>query len=194
MSPHLVLDLNSALKLSEKVEYVFRICAENKYGLGQWLKSPPMITRSKFRMPTAPTTPEFDEIAANHMTLVWNGPQSTGGTELFGYYLEKRERNALLWTKVNKRPIQGTEHKVTGILEGLEYQFRVHCENKVGFSKNSDPSVFQRAFDPVTEPLELELIDINRDSVTIQWKEPKFNGGTNIASYNVEKRSDLDNR
>ena len=42
-------------KLEEKAEYVFRICAENKYGLGPWLESPPFTCRSKYRRPTAPS-------------------------------------------------------------------------------------------------------------------------------------------
>ena len=181
-------------KLEEKAEYVFRICAENKYGLGPWLESPPFTCRSKYRRPTAPSSPQFYEVTANTMTMIWNPPQSTGGIELTGYYIEKRERNAILWTKVNKRPIKDPEHRCTGLLEGLEYQFRVYCENKVGVSAISDPSKFQRAFDQVSEPQDLEVVDINRDSVSLKWKEPKFNGGANITSYNVEKRSGLDNR
>merc|ERR1712131_124063 len=75
-------------KLEEKCEYVFRICAENKYGLGPWLESPPFTCRSKYRKPTAPSSPQFYEVTANTMTMIWNAPQSTGGTELLGYYLE----------------------------------------------------------------------------------------------------------
>lgn len=60
---------------------------------------------------------------------------------MFGYHLQMKDRNSILWQKVNKMVIRATHFKVTNINAGLIYEFKVAAENAAGisaFSKISD--------------------------------------------------------
>lgn len=61
---------------------------------------------------------------------------------MFGYHLQMKDRNSILWQRVNKTVIRATHLKVTNISAGLIYEFKVAAENAAGvsaFSKVSDP-------------------------------------------------------
>lgn len=60
---------------------------------------------------------------------------------MFGYHLQMKDKNSILWQKVNKTVIRATHFKVTNISAGLIYEFKVAAENAAGvsvFSKVSD--------------------------------------------------------
>lgn len=60
---------------------------------------------------------------------------------MFGYHLQMKDRNSILWQRVNKMVIRATHFKVTNINAGLIYEFKVAAENAAGisaFSKASD--------------------------------------------------------
>lgn len=60
---------------------------------------------------------------------------------MFGYHLQMKDRNSILWQRVNKMVIRATHLKVMNISAGLIYEFKVAAENAAGisdFSKVSD--------------------------------------------------------
>lgn len=60
---------------------------------------------------------------------------------MFGYHLQMKDRNSILWQRVSKTVIRATHLKVTNINAGLIYEFKVAAENAAGvgaFSKVSD--------------------------------------------------------
>uniref|UniRef100_H2YLF2 Titin n=1 Tax=Ciona savignyi TaxID=51511 RepID=H2YLF2_CIOSA len=183
-----------AIKLNQNSEYVFRIAAENKYGLGEFTESQEVVAKYPFRTPTVPPQPEVVEISADVMTVVWKECHSDGGSQITGYHIEKKERNAILWTKANLATLRSREFKATGLTEGLEYQFRVYAENMAGKSAPSEASKPERAHNVVSPPTCPDWTDITRDSVTLVWKPPKSDGGSKIIGYNIEKRSGADGR
>uniref|UniRef100_H2YFC9 non-specific serine/threonine protein kinase n=1 Tax=Ciona savignyi TaxID=51511 RepID=H2YFC9_CIOSA len=180
--------------LNKGSKYVFRIAAENKYGLGEFTESQEVVAKHPFRTPTVPPQPEVVEISADVMTVVWKECHSDGGSQITGYHIEKKERNAILWTKANLATLRSREFKATGLTEGLEYQFRVYAENMAGKSAPSEASKPERAHNVVSPPTCPDWTDITRDSVTLVWKPPKSDGGSKIIGYNLEKRSGADGR
>lgn len=70
----------------------------------------------------------------------WHEPVSNGGNTVIGYHLEMKDRNSILWQKVNKTIIRTSHLKVTNISGGLIYEFRVYAENSAGIGKASHPS------------------------------------------------------
>ena len=63
-----------------------------------------------------------------------------GGNTVIGYHLQMKERSSMLWQKVNKTAIAGTQWRVTNICPGLIYEFKVAAENAAGIGKMSKTS------------------------------------------------------
>lgn len=64
--------------------------------------------------------------------------------------------------------------------EAIEYEFRVFAENLAGmgkYSKVSDP-IFTK--DAIDAPLDLTIVDVTAENVTLQWKKPEYDGGAKI--------------
>lgn len=78
-----------------------------------------------------------------HVVIEWLKPESDGGSEIKTYIVDKRETSSTRWTRVNKNyTIYDTRLKITGLLEGSEYQFRVTAVNAAGDSQPSDTSPY----------------------------------------------------
>ena len=83
------------------------------------------------------------------MTVVWNRPVADGGSDISGYFLEKRDKKSLGGFKVLKETIRDTRQKVTGLTEHSDYQYRVCAINAAGQGPFSEPSDFYKAADPI---------------------------------------------
>ena len=85
------------------------------------------------------------------MFVAWDRPDSDGGSPITGYLIERKERNGLLWVKANDTPVRSTEYPCAGLVEGLEYSFRIYALNKAGSSPPSKPTEYVTARMPVGE-------------------------------------------
>lgn len=103
--------------------------------------------------PGQPGVPEINMITKQSMTVTWTRPTVDGGSEISGYYLEKRDKKSLSWFRVVKETIRDTRQKVTGLTENSEYQFRVSAVNSAGQGPFSEASDFFKAADPIGKNL-----------------------------------------
>lgn len=91
------------------------------------------------------------------MTVNWEEPEYDGGSPVTGYWLEMKDTTSKRWKRVNRDPIKamtlGVSYKVTGLIEGSDYQFRVYAINAAGVGPASLPSDPVTARDPVGKPL-----------------------------------------
>ncbi|KAK1888212.1 Titin [Dissostichus eleginoides] len=175
-------------KLKTGNEYQFRVFAENRYGKSTAITSPIVIAQYPFSVPTEPGTPFVSTVAKYSMVVEWEPPAKDGGSPLIGYHLERKEKNSILWTKLNKLVIPDARFKTNGLEEGIEYEFRVFAENIAGISPSSKISECYVARDPCDPPGKPEAVVITRENITLQWEKPKFDGGSAITGYVVEKR------
>lgn len=90
-------------------------------------------------------------VSASVIGIKWEVPYDDGGSKVTGYWIEKKERNTILWVRENKLPCLECHYKVSSLIEGLEYQFRVYAMNISGFSKASGASRPVVALNPVGE-------------------------------------------
>lgn len=90
--------------------------------------------------PGPPSTPWITNVTRESITVGWHEPVSSGGSPVIGYHVEMKDRNSILWKKVNKMIIRTTHFKATNITAGLIYEFRVYAENAAGIGKASHPS------------------------------------------------------
>uniref|UniRef100_A0A8B9NAY8 Titin n=1 Tax=Accipiter nisus TaxID=211598 RepID=A0A8B9NAY8_9AVES len=176
-------------KLLEGNEYVFRIMAVNKYGVGEPLESVPVMMKNPFVVPGPPKALEITNITKDSMTVCWSRPDSDGGSEIIGYIVEKRDRAGIRWIKCNKRRITDLRLRVTGLTEDHEYEFRVSAENAAGVSEPSQVSPYFKACDPMFKPgppTNTHVVDTTKTSVTLAWSKPIYDGGCEIQGYLVE--------
>uniref|UniRef100_A0A452HGT8 Titin n=1 Tax=Gopherus agassizii TaxID=38772 RepID=A0A452HGT8_9SAUR len=123
------------------------------------------------------------------MTVCWSRPDSDGGSEIIGYIVEKRDRAGIRWTKCNKRRITDLRLRVTGLTEDHEYEFRVSAENAAGIGEPSQASPYFKACDPVFKPgppTNAHVVDTTKNSITLAWGKPIYDGGSEIQGYIVE--------
>uniref|UniRef100_A0A3P8WYM7 Titin n=1 Tax=Cynoglossus semilaevis TaxID=244447 RepID=A0A3P8WYM7_CYNSE len=184
--------MTKVTKLLKGNEYVFRVMAVNKYGVGEPLESTAVIMRNPFGLPGSPSELEITNIIRDSMT--WKPPINNGGSPILGYHLERKEKNSILWTKLNKLLIPETRYKTSELEEGIEYEFRIYAENIAGISIASKVSESTVARDPCDPPGTPEAIEITRNHVTLQWTRPQYDGGSAITGYVIERKKYPDNR
>lgn len=103
---HTVLDpvpVKSFLQVPNLVkgmQYQFRVCAENRYGVSEPLLSQMVVAKHQFRPPGPPGKPMVYNVTNDGMTIQWEKPLYDGGTPIQGYHVEKRESNSIMWQKV----------------------------------------------------------------------------------------------
>lgn len=131
--------------------YQFRVRAENKFGVSEPLNSSEIVAQHQYNPPGPPSKPVAYNITSDGMTIKWEAPDFDGGSPILGYHVEKKDRNSLLWQKVNSTIISNREYRIIGLIEGLEYSFRVYAENNAGLSSVSEQSKHALAISPVGE-------------------------------------------
>ena len=176
--------------LEEAKRYVFRVRAENNYGLSEPLEGLTVVAKSPFDPPDAPEQPKITGYTPNSCSLTWEPPANSGGRPVTGYLVEKRDRGGM-WIRVNQYPIANTNYTVPSLTEGNRYEFRVLAVNDAGAGKPSRPTesiVAGVQKFPPDAPDAPKLDRVTRNSVTLSWKPPHNDGGLRIKGYIVQKK------
>lgn len=100
-------------------------------------------------VPSEPKNARVTKVNKDCIFVAWDRPDSDGGSPITGYLIERKERNSLLWVKANDTPVRSTEYPCAGLIEGLEYSFRIYALNKAGSSPPSKPTEYVTARMPV---------------------------------------------
>uniref|UniRef100_A0A8C5TSA8 Titin n=1 Tax=Malurus cyaneus samueli TaxID=2593467 RepID=A0A8C5TSA8_9PASS len=168
-------------------EYQFRIIAQNDIGESEASPaSEPVVYK-----PSQPGEIEITSIFKDSITLEWERPESDGGKEILGYWVEYRQSGESTWKKCNKELIKDRQFTVGGLLEATEYEFRVFAENQTGLSRPRRTAMAVKTKltykpDKPVGPIVIE--SILKNSVVISWKPPEDDGGVMITNYIIEKR------
>ncbi|KAH9498302.1 hypothetical protein Btru_006487 [Bulinus truncatus] len=173
-------------------DYNFRVYAENKIGAGEPLDMKASVKcKSPYNVPSAPRDIIISDITDESAHIEWSAPEDTGGVELLGYLIEKKEAGKQQWTRVGYTDPKTKSIKARNLLEGRPYTFRVLAENQEGLSEPLTllkPITPEKPIESPGAPQNVECIRIDRDSVTLEWEKPRYDGGAQIKSYIVEKR------
>uniref|UniRef100_A0A8C2ZQB4 Titin n=1 Tax=Cyclopterus lumpus TaxID=8103 RepID=A0A8C2ZQB4_CYCLU len=134
--------------------------------------------KDPFGLPGPPRNPKIIAATATSMTVTWDPPLDNGGSTIQGYWLEKRERGAVYWGRVNrasltKPSVKGLEYTVLKLIEGSEYQFRIAACNAAGVGPPCESSECRLAADPCS-------------NITLTWSPPERDGGSPIKGYIIE--------
>uniref|UniRef100_A0A8C6J5D0 Uncharacterized protein n=1 Tax=Melopsittacus undulatus TaxID=13146 RepID=A0A8C6J5D0_MELUD len=128
------------------------------------------------------------EVTAEKCVLSWLPPLDDGGAKIDHYVVEKRETSRLAWTAVATE-VPLTKLKVTKLLKGNEYVFRVMAVNKYGIGLPVETSESVKVSERPLPPGKITLLDVTSNSVSLSWEKPEHDGGSRILGYIVEMQS-----
>lgn len=144
-------------------------------------------------LPEAPQGPlHISNIGPSTATLSWRPPVTDGGSKITSYVVEKRDLSKDEWTIVSSN-VKDMNYIVTGLFENHEYEFRVSAQNENGQGAplvSEHPIVARLPFDPPTAPLNLDIIQVGGDYVTLSWQRPASDGGGRLRGYIIEKQEE----
>ncbi|KAL3076424.1 hypothetical protein niasHT_039913 [Heterodera trifolii] len=108
--------------------YDFRVCACNANGKGD-----PLVARLTFGVPSPPVLLRVVDVCCCYAVLSWQRPKRDGVGPVRGYIVEKKEEGTD-WQKCTKSPLMATSVRVTNLIGGHKYSFRITAVNDVGKS------------------------------------------------------------
>lgn len=89
------------------------------------------------------------DVTHEGMTVTWQPPEDNGGSTIAGYIIERKETRSDRWLRINKNPVTMTRYRSSGLIEGLEYEYRITAINSRGAGKPSKASAITVAMDPI---------------------------------------------
>lgn len=120
-------------------KYKFRVRAVNKQGKSEPLTTAQAIeAKNPFEQPGKPGTPEIADYDTDFVQLAWKRPESDGGSPITGYIVEKKDKYSGAWEPCVEVEGDTATARVPGLIEGVQYEFRVRAVNKGGPGEPSD--------------------------------------------------------
>ena len=115
--------------------------------------------------------------------LNWSVPASNGGSPVTGYQLDVRTGTTVVRTDT-VTPGSATSAVISGLTNGVAYNFVLRAVNASGASPNSVPSNTVTPATTPSAPTAVAATGANA-SATVTWTAPSSNGGVAITGYNV---------
>lgn len=176
----------NVFSLETNKKYLFRVRAENQYGVSDPLESSePITAKFPFTIPEPPGRPRVTEAnSPDCANLTWERPRYDGGSKIQGYQIERRDvQEDKEWVVVNDYLVKETSYVAHSLMIGHEYEFRVKAKNAAGMSKPSPPSMRYSTkckFTVPSPPCALQVVKVGRTDVDLRWQPPATDGGSRI--------------
>ena len=118
-------------------------------------------------------------------TLTWEVPTIDGGAPVNNYIVEKREATMRAFKTITTK-CSKTFYRVTNLIEGTFYYFRVIAENMYGIGESCETADAMLISEVPSVPQMLQVDDITKSSITLSWEKPLHDGGSRLTSYIIE--------
>lgn len=119
------------------------------------------------------------------VVITWDVPSIDGGAHVSNYIVEKRDANMKSYKSVTTE-CRKTLFRISGLEEGMQYFFRVLPENIYGVGEPCETTEAVLVCDAPSVPLDLQIVDVTKSSITLQWEKPLHDGGSRITGYIIE--------
>jgi hypothetical protein len=172
------------------LDYVFRVAAKNKFGVGEYSVLSSIISPSA--VPSKPTAPTC--IPGNgQITINWTAP-ANGGSPITDYVIQFRRQaidfDNFYYTKgggtINDGISTATTYTHTGLTNGATYGYRIAAKNATGQSAWSIGTPIVVPATGPQAPTSLRLTP-NNGYINLSWV-PGNNGGSPTTGYIVQRK------
>ncbi|XGW29138.1 hypothetical protein V3C99_008720 [Haemonchus contortus] len=145
-----------------------------------------LFVKDKPKPPKGPL--EVKNVTAEGLDLKWGAPEGDERQPVKAYIVEVQEGRSGQWKKLAET--KSTELKVKDLKENGEYKFRVKAVNDVGESEplTGETVVAKNPFKVPGKPRNMDVADMDKDHLTLQWEPPEEDGNSPIIEYIVERR------
>jgi titin len=176
--------------LTNGTTYEFQVAATNSAGTGPWSNVATAKPEAEIVV-TVPGAAQDLQATAGDTTvaLTWSAPANNGNAAITGYTVQYRAQDTDAWSE---KEVTGTSTTVTGLTNGVTYEFRVAAENSAGLGAWSDT---------VTATPEAEIVETvpgaptglqataGDAQVALSWTAPADTGNSPITSYTVRYKA-----
>ncbi|KAF7668957.1 hypothetical protein LDENG_00273510 [Lucifuga dentata] len=176
-------------KVEEGQAYQYRIRAVNTMGMSDPLETEEVCAGEPIEPPGTTSQPQVSNITKNTITVSWTPPAHDGGAPVLGYILERRKKGSNMWVQVHNELLTDSKHVVDGLVDDVEYEFRVTSVNRAGAGAPSSISNAVLAKDPIRAPglvRNLCVSDSTNSSISLSWTPPEE--GHEPSGYILEVR------
>lgn len=125
------------------------------------------------------------EVSRDSVTITWEIPTIDGGAPVNNYIIEKREAAMRAFKTVTTK-CSKTVYRISGLIEGIMYYFRVLPENIYGIGEPCETSDAVLVSEVPLVPTKLEVVDVTKSTVTLAWEKPLYDGGSRLTGYVLE--------
>ena len=153
--------------LAGGVAHKFRVLAVNSVG-----NSAPSVVVDKTPLaPSAPTAPRnlYGFLSSNIAYLSWSTPVANGGSVITGYVVQMSTDNGATWSTATTTTAALRSARVSGLVGGTAYAFRVLAVNAVGTSTASNTVTLTPTIVGLPRPPASISAVVNTTSGTVSW-------------------------
>uniref|UniRef100_A0A1I7SFQ9 Ig-like domain-containing protein n=1 Tax=Bursaphelenchus xylophilus TaxID=6326 RepID=A0A1I7SFQ9_BURXY len=181
--------------LDMETEYLIRVAAVNKFGVGDFSEPVGITTGIPYTAPVPTSPPEVLHLSTKSCFLQWDEVTEDGGSPIYCYDVYMREDSGK-WTKVNLDPVFTNAFHVENLLKpGVSYEFKVEATNEAGLRSvtevSSSPVKAPKIHDiPTMEGVDLNVTLTALDAVTVNWVPLLEHSEDKFVSYIVYYKSE----
>ncbi|XP_028401891.1 fibronectin type-III domain-containing protein 3A-like [Dendronephthya gigantea] len=178
--------------LKRNRSYKFRLCAINVEGESKWSNSVSFTTKCEAPGRMLPPILE-GKVHTKSFMVSWVPPSDDGGTEIVSFSLEVNSGAGGEFKELYKG--LDTTFKIQDLSPGQAYKVRVSCSSSEFKSPWSDATSIKTLPvipDPPTAPRKVKNSKPQAYAIELEWDAPNYDGGANIATYNVQIKAAAD--
>ena len=148
------------------------------------------IMRTPPGQPTAPNYVRYTPETPTAGVLEWTPPAFMGNPELKDYQIEY-SLDKTTWTRIRDGFSVTPRLPLSNLKSNTKYWFKVRGENGGGYGTWSEPTLIEtpKPYAP-DAPTDLLLSGLTSTSIVLDWRTPRYNGGSPITDYLIEVSSD----
>uniref|UniRef100_A0A803U0R5 Myomesin 2 n=1 Tax=Anolis carolinensis TaxID=28377 RepID=A0A803U0R5_ANOCA len=181
--------------LSTGEKYIFRVKAANAVGMSEnSQESEPIIVQAALTCPSYPYGITLLNCDGHSMTIGWKLPRFSGGSNILGYYIDKREAHHHNWHEVNSSLAKERIYTIEELTENAYYEFKIAAANIAGIGQPSDPSEHFKCeawtMPEPGPPYDLTFCEVRNTSLVILWKAPIYIGSGPVTGYFVDYKEE----